>query len=152
MKKPNLGQTISTLANLGVIAGIVFLGFELQQNNELLQTQVRSNFQGARLQVNTSMAESPWLPEIFAKVQAGEVLSAAERIRLQAHHQVILTVIQWMYEDAADLEIEPPADRYRALFRGETLTPLIEETWETYKNTVSPEFAEWMEENVVNER
>ncbi len=152
MKKLDLGQAINTLANLGVIAGIVFLGFELQQNNELLQVQARSNFQGARLQVNTSMTESPWLPDIFAKVQAGEALSAAERIRLQSHHQVILTVVQWMYEDSADLGVEAPADRFRALFRGETLTPLIEETWETYKNTVSPEFAEWMDENVVNER
>ena len=36
MKKPDLGQTITIFANLGVIAGIVFLGIELQQNNELL--------------------------------------------------------------------------------------------------------------------
>jgi len=32
MKKIDLGQTIQTLANLGVIAGIVFLAMELQQN------------------------------------------------------------------------------------------------------------------------
>lgn len=152
MKRIDFGRTINTLANLGVIAGIVFLGFELQQNNELLQVQARSNFQGARLQANTLIAESPWLPEIFAKARAGEALSAAERIRLQAHHQVVLTVVQWMYEDATDLGVEPRADRYRALFRGDTLTPLIHETWESYRTTVSPEFAEWMEENIVNER
>jgi len=36
LKKIHLGQTIEILANLGVIAGIVFLGVELRQNNELV--------------------------------------------------------------------------------------------------------------------
>ncbi len=37
MKKLDLGQTIGILANLGVIAGIVFLGYKLRQNNLLLR-------------------------------------------------------------------------------------------------------------------
>jgi len=41
--KIDLGQTISVLANVGVIAGIVFLGYELRQNNSLLASQARSN-------------------------------------------------------------------------------------------------------------
>ena len=32
-KKIDLGQIITICANIGVIAGIVFLGIELQQNN-----------------------------------------------------------------------------------------------------------------------
>ena len=43
MKKIDLGQTITILANLGVIAGIVFLAVELRQNNALLQAQSRSD-------------------------------------------------------------------------------------------------------------
>jgi hypothetical protein len=35
MKKIDLGQTINTVANIGVIAGIVFLGFELRYNSNL---------------------------------------------------------------------------------------------------------------------
>jgi hypothetical protein len=42
MKKIDLGQTITILANVGVIAGIVFLAIELQQNNALLETEIRS--------------------------------------------------------------------------------------------------------------
>ena len=33
MKKLDLGHTIPVFANAGVIAGIVFLGLKLQQNN-----------------------------------------------------------------------------------------------------------------------
>ena len=36
LKKPDLRQAIGILANAGVIAGIVFLGMELRQNNELV--------------------------------------------------------------------------------------------------------------------
>jgi len=37
MKKFDLGQTISILANVGVIAGIVFLAIEVAQNTESLE-------------------------------------------------------------------------------------------------------------------
>ena len=42
MKKINLGQLIGILANLGVIAGIVFLAFELEQNNQLMEAEART--------------------------------------------------------------------------------------------------------------
>ena len=57
-----------------------------------------------------------------------------------------------MYENYTELGLEPPAERAHAVFRGQTLTPAIDDTWEGYGPTVSREFAEWMEENVVNER
>jgi hypothetical protein len=37
MKKIDLGQTISILANVGVLAGIVFLGIEVQQNSAQIE-------------------------------------------------------------------------------------------------------------------
>jgi len=37
MGKIQLGQTITVLANIGVIAGIVFLGMELRQNTAAVQ-------------------------------------------------------------------------------------------------------------------
>ena len=152
MKKIDLGQTIRILANIGVIAGIVFLGLELQQNNELLRSQIRANFQGARVQANQLITDSPWLAGIFAKVKAGESLSAEEAIRLQAYHQNVFTIWQLAYEDYTALGLEPPAERIRAAFRGQTLTPGIAETWEEYKQTVASDFVDWMEENVVRER
>ena len=42
MKKIDLGQTIGILANIGVVAGTVFLAVELRQNNELLNSQERT--------------------------------------------------------------------------------------------------------------
>ncbi len=42
MRKINVGQTVGILANVGVIAGIVFLVFELQQNREMMRAQTRN--------------------------------------------------------------------------------------------------------------
>ena len=38
MKKIDVGRTINTLANLGVIGGIVFLAFEIRQNTATMQS------------------------------------------------------------------------------------------------------------------
>jgi hypothetical protein len=43
MKKMELGQTITILANLSVIAGIVFLAYEIRQNSESLRAQTRTD-------------------------------------------------------------------------------------------------------------
>ena len=43
MKLPDLNEWLTLGANIGVLAGIVFLGVELSQNNELMESQARFN-------------------------------------------------------------------------------------------------------------
>lgn len=69
MKKFDIGQTIGILANIGVIAGIVFLALELRQNNELLVHDAqRSRAQSFRENMGV-MAENA---EIYVKDLNGE--------------------------------------------------------------------------------
>lgn len=35
MKKIDLGQTLNTLANLGVIGGLIFVGLQVQQDRDI---------------------------------------------------------------------------------------------------------------------
>ncbi len=65
MKKIDLGQTIAILANIGVIAGIVFLAIEVRSSREANQLQSASaNAEGFN-QVNLVMAANPGLSRIF---------------------------------------------------------------------------------------
>lgn len=49
MRKLDMARTITTLANLGVIAGIVVLAVELNQNNQLLKMEARAlSLRGAK--------------------------------------------------------------------------------------------------------
>ncbi len=73
MKKIELGQTVSILANAGIIAGIVFLALELRQNNELIRTEAR-NTQNVRIQDFVQQVYTvPGLAEIVLKIRKGTV-------------------------------------------------------------------------------
>ena len=41
MKKIDFGQTVTLIANIGVIGGIMMLAYELQQNNKLMEAAAR---------------------------------------------------------------------------------------------------------------
>lgn len=63
MKKIDLGQMLTILANVGVIAGIVFLGMEIRQANRIAlvtaEYELRNNFSAANeaILTNTELAE-----------------------------------------------------------------------------------------------
>ena len=79
MKNLALSQTITILANLGVIVGIVFLVIELQQNNELLQTQAGHVLAQNRVSHAKRLQESPEFSRLIAKLASGEPLTDAEQ-------------------------------------------------------------------------
>ena len=43
MRKMSAGQAVQVVANVGVIATILFLAIELRQNNELLDAQTQAD-------------------------------------------------------------------------------------------------------------
>jgi hypothetical protein len=90
MKKIDIGQGVQTLANLGVIAGIVFLAVEISQNTESLDEArnlaIAEAQQARAAQLDESyrsLANSEYLPEIFAKYseEGIEGLTEEERLR-----------------------------------------------------------------------
>ncbi len=54
MKKIDVGQTIGILANLGVVAGILFLVVEIQQNTEMATKRSPVRCRRARCAVTMS--------------------------------------------------------------------------------------------------
>ena len=61
MKKLDLGQTVGILANLGVIAGILFLAIELRQNNQLLRVEAIGTVLEAQMSRSELIAENEGL-------------------------------------------------------------------------------------------
>ena len=80
MKKIDLGQMITILGNVGVIAGIVFLGLELRQSNEQSRLQAEGEADVRRNAVLELVIENPDLIELLAKDEAN--LTQSERDRL----------------------------------------------------------------------
>jgi hypothetical protein len=80
MKKIDLGQAITILANLGVIAGIVFLGFDLRQNTRSIQAAASQGITEAESQAVLEWVDHPDIVVSFTKSE----LTDEEVIRLHS--------------------------------------------------------------------
>ena len=75
MKKLDLAQTITVLANVGVIAGIVFLGIEMRQSQRIALSDMYINTVANQIETHNAIADNS---EIWSKGNAGEELTPAE--------------------------------------------------------------------------
>ncbi len=153
MKKIDLGQTITILANVGVIAGIVFLGIELQQNNELLEVQAEMAMSDVR--ANTILADVIAQPELIELMLKDEQsLTEVERYRRLAMGLRVLRnwqgrhrLVQRGLLNPAEIGQDMSNTYHRA-----ALNYGVPEAWENYRGVFPSDFVEFFEENVVNER
>jgi hypothetical protein len=139
-------------ANVGVIAGIIFLAVELRQNNELLAADARFN----RLQLSwngwQSLAEHGDLTDLIVATKNGEILEGSEQLRVDAVSMRILITMEWSYR-------ELPPDSPERLYLLGALQETFSGTgigadlriWESKKSRLDPGFVQWVEENVLSE-
>ena len=151
MKKIDLGQTIQILANIGVIAGIVFLAFELRQNNKALQTQATLERQNVRRVILARRQDNPAIVSATVKAQRGEPLTDEELFVLEEENLLRLvnweiTVMQVLDGLLSDEAI--PIDGWRWEFN-ERL-PRMRETWGSTKHLFPGEFVEYMDTNIAD--
>ena len=83
MRKINVGQTVGILANVGVIAGIVFLLFELQQNREMMRAQTRNELSMGIVDFLTVVADNGELASLRRRADRAEELTEEEMYRYQ---------------------------------------------------------------------
>jgi hypothetical protein len=150
MTKINFGQTVQILANLGVLAGIVFLGIELQQNNEFLGAQARASRTQVRLDSASQISNNPALMEAIVKQIDGEPLTTMDGLLLSIDAGRSLAGWQYIYgEFQAGLidESDIPVDNWRYVF---SIRPEMKRTFDNVEVAgLRPDFRQWMEENVV---
>ncbi len=143
LKKLDFAQTVGLLANLGVIAGILFLAAEVRQNNEYMAAEARFN----RLSVHTASAalvvENPELVESMVRSFNGEELTLADTFRLQAHWFRVMQNINWTYFEAFE---EAPLETWKVTFR----YPFVRGIWEERKVELDPEFVQFVEANILD--
>jgi hypothetical protein len=145
----NLERTntwLSLASNIGVLAGIIFLGYELQQNTVATQLEATSNFQESFSEIELLIAENPEFADLLQKGAMGEETSAAEQFRLDAFYTNVLRQWQFIHfqylTDAIDDEIWQGERAY--------LASVIEidlglfEHWQSNKERYSKQFNEMM--------
>ena len=85
MKKIDLAQTLGVLANLGVLAGILLLAYELNQNREMMQAQTRHDISSEFVGLMISVASDEQLANLVRRGDLGEDLSPDEQYRYERY-------------------------------------------------------------------
>jgi hypothetical protein len=147
LKKFDIFQTITILANIGVIAGIVFLAIEVRQNQASLDEANRIN-RAASLRTavehfndfRMSLASNEELSGIWSKGKAGLELSAAETQRFESVCQTVLWTYVMMHEQYRSLEQEAHLQGPVISIRRDLQNPAIRSCWE---NRVEQDVRNW---------
>jgi len=79
MNMEKLNQWLTLIANIGVVAGILFLAIEIRTSTETNRIAIQQNYSGNWLQINTQMANNSDLATLVDKAFRGEPLSAIEQ-------------------------------------------------------------------------
>jgi len=85
-----LNRWLTLVANLGVIAGIVFLGYELRQNTLATKITAADNFVSSINEANSLLISDKQLSEALLKARRGEQLSDLEELALGTFWNTVL--------------------------------------------------------------
>lgn len=125
MSKIDVGQAITVLANVGVIASILFLGLEIRQNTQTQRLSAAQQVFGLAYTNSLALAADPANSEILFAWIAGQELTPVERNRLDLSLQAIMTAhrqVHYQYESGfLDQEIFDAYERRAAALFQEPL-------------------------------
>jgi len=156
--KISVGRYVEILANLGVIAGLVFLGLEIQQNNELLETEIVSTRQAIRAKDFLLPLEYPELGQALIDSRNGEELTEYQELILNRVVSTMLFNWQFIYTEFVKGRIDEesiPIRSWRQAFRGQGTSttgywPDMRKFWEENHAAYDAGFVAWMDSNIVN--
>jgi hypothetical protein len=93
MKKIDLGQTITVLANVGVIAGIAFLAFELRQNTQAVELASAQSYLTGGSELDLRIATDTNLASLLISGDSQQPLGAVEDLQLERWNYAVFR--QW---------------------------------------------------------
>ena len=148
----DLGQIATIGANVGVIAGLVFLAMEIRQNNKLLAAQARYSLR----QYRSDIADSLMLPHVLEathKWARGEEITPEEKSTGLMVAIKIVELWEWQYgEYAAGMlqKDELPIGAWRLWFHNKGPFPVpVKEIYEMRKAVLNANFVQFFDDNVV---
>ena len=145
MKMSYLAQAMATFANFGVIAGIVFLAFELRQNNVLMDAEARRARSSFVEEANFMIATDAEFASLLIKDATGESLDAVDRLRISRYYYAGLSNLDVGYYTLSTEERDTLVIRWRRLFEQ---SRVLRETWANQSGDFNAEFVDWLNERV----
>ena len=107
MKRKNLNWWLSVVANVGVIGGLIFVGYEVRQNTVQLRAETSRSITETVNELNAGVYSDPELAEVLLRGMADlATLNAVERSQFDAFQFARLNIAEYVL----DLEREGVSD------------------------------------------
>ena len=152
-----LAHWAALLANVGVLVGIVFLALELKQNNELLETEIRTIRHEVRSSDYLLPLEQPDFAHALIKHRRGEPLSEYEALLLGRAMANTLYNYQFVYVEYTHGRIPEsalPLESWRRDLDGiadnvQGYWPDLLAYWRENKTDYDPGFVAWVDTHIA---
>ncbi|MEQ8314745.1 MAG: hypothetical protein RL839_00450 [Gammaproteobacteria bacterium] len=148
MTLEKLNSWLTLLANLGVIAGIVFLAIEINQNSKAVTAQTRTDISQSVIQI-MEVQRNPGVIEAMRKRRSGEELSFEDNYYLENLARTTLRTWEntyYQYQNGLFDDEEFGAD-YR-VWRNSIRATYMRTHWENARLNYSPSFRAAIDELV----
>lgn len=151
MEKQRIGQTMAFLANLGVIAGIVLLAYEMRQNTIAIKSTASQGIQN-QLAALYEMAATDPMMDIYMRGMADySALTPLERAKFNAYLSNVMSSMENLYA----LVEEGSYDKARAQGWWLILRSILEfpggrQHWEERKYRWTADFLSFVENDVMS--
>lgn len=140
-----------TLAAVGVMLSLVYVGRQLKLTNAMSRSTVRQSLSEQMTAFQMSIASSPELAEAVAKMMyAGPVLddvAEVERVQLALCYGAIIERLLLAYEQQKDGILLP--DEVDAIYPSRNRwmkTPFLATFWPIVRESYPPDFSEWFDQ------
>ncbi len=147
MKKIDVGRTISIVANIGVLGGIIFLAYELQQNTLAAQLAAAESLSTNISETERFVAGNPEFAELLVRNDAGERISSADAFRVDVFYRGLFRQWQNAYYQYLNSTLEEDLwFALRALIAdGIEEQPGLAAHWRENRDIYTPAFNEMIE-------
>ena len=150
MEKITIKDWLSVATNIAVVAGIVFLGIELRQNNSLLQQEAEQVYFQNRIALSEILMQDGELAEIFVRANRDEELSDVEALRIGRYYTRLFRGFQWEHNQHQNgyINIRRPG-RWASLINQNKYSL---EVWDWFvANAADEDFISYVDENVLTQ-
>lgn len=136
---------------LGVIGSLIFVAFEIRQNNELLAAEARAlRHENRSHDSNRQFLNNPHLAELVFKSNSGQQLTDVEQFTMERMFNQMLLNFQYVYVETQRGQLDEgdlnPSLMKHAFYSNAGMPKYWQEAAE---KQFLPDFVQWMNENIV---
>ena len=145
-----LGEMLGILANFGVIAGIVFLAYEIRQNTVSLKSSVSQNIYTQISQLLDKTMDAQFAEIMLRGQESFENLSQIEKVQYSSYLGQSFQAWQNIYfQVRAGAYDAKMADGWWQVLKNSLLLPGFRECWENSSQHLSSEFRDFVATKVM---